>query len=397
MAYRVLMAAVGKLPVPAVQGGASEALAQALLDQNEKDPRVEFTVLSVDHPEAREQAARYQHAKFVWFSPQVLWNKFWWRIRAAKKQLTGKELPFPYQRVQAARWIREHEGEFDFILTECDLELFQYAGIGPEKLLYHLHWVGRPTPENDASFGHLIAVSDYVGREWAKATGRPMDTVHVLPNGIDVERFSHHLSPEEKAALREKLGIPAENRVLVFTGRIVPYKGVRELLAAVDALEETDVTLLVVGSANFGLTTHESYEQEMRRRVDESTKQIVFTGFVDNAQLWQYYDLADIVVMASLCEEAAPLVPIEAMAMGKPVIATRSGGIPEYLTADCGVLVDKETDVSAHLQSAMEALLRDPDRRAALAGAGQARASQFTHAAFYQNFVRILDEIAGQS
>ena len=76
--YHVCMVLVGKLPVPATLGGAVEALAQHLLEQNERDPQIEFTVLTVDEPKARAQAAGFRHAKFVWFKPHTLWNKVWW-------------------------------------------------------------------------------------------------------------------------------------------------------------------------------------------------------------------------------------------------------------------------------------------------------------------------------
>ena len=55
--YHVCMVLVGKLPVPATLGGAVEALAQHLLEQNERDPQIEFTVLTVDEPKAQALAA----------------------------------------------------------------------------------------------------------------------------------------------------------------------------------------------------------------------------------------------------------------------------------------------------------------------------------------------------
>ena len=79
--YHVCMVLVGKLPVPATLGGAVEALAQHLLEQNERDPQIEFTVLTVDEPKAQALAAGFRHAAFVWFKPHTLWNKVWWRVR----------------------------------------------------------------------------------------------------------------------------------------------------------------------------------------------------------------------------------------------------------------------------------------------------------------------------
>ena len=60
--YHVCMVLVGKLPVPATLGGAVEALAQHLLEQNERDPQIEFTVLTVDEP-GQALAAGFRHAQ----------------------------------------------------------------------------------------------------------------------------------------------------------------------------------------------------------------------------------------------------------------------------------------------------------------------------------------------
>ena len=177
--YHVCMVLVGKLPVPATLGGAVEALAQHLLEQNERDPQIEFTVLTVDEPKAQALAAGFRHAAFVWFKPHTLWNKVWWRVRTLALNCTGeqKELPFPYQRVEAAAWLKRHWQEFDYVLAESELEMIRQAQVPPEKVLYHLHWVGRPTPWRDAQFGQLLAVSRFVGEGWKEKSGCPAEKV----------------------------------------------------------------------------------------------------------------------------------------------------------------------------------------------------------------------------
>ena len=395
MAYRICMLAVGKLPVPAVLGGASEALAQTLLDENEKDPQVEFTVLSTVHSAAWEQAQHYRHAQFVWFKPQVLWNKFWWRIRAAHKQLGRSPLPFPYQRVQAAAWLEEHQHEFDYILTECDLDIVQRAKVPPEKVLYHMHWVGDPTPENDASFGHLLAVSSYVGKNWAQATGRRAETIHVLPNCVADHCFSEPL-PEVRRQMCQGFELDPNTFIVLYVGRLVEYKGVQELIRAVEALPGQDVALVLAGSTNFGLKSCDDYEKEVRALAEHSSKKIHFAGFVPNDHLGHFYAMADVVAVPSLCQEAAPLVPMEAMAAGRPVVASVSGGLPEYLTEDCGILVPQGDGFEARLTQALQTLRTDPEQRTRLGKAGAERAKQFTAAAFYQNFVRTVGEIAAR-
>ncbi len=392
MKRRICMVAVGKLPVPAVQGGASEALAQTLLDENEKNPQVEFTVLTVDHPGARERAVDYRHAKFVWFKPQMMWNKVWWRIRALHKKFSDTPLLFPYQRVQAADWLEEHHTEFDLILTECDLDIVQHAHVPPEKVLYHMHWVGEPTAKNDSSFGHLLAVSNYVAENWVQATGRSMDTVHVLPNCVANYCFKPPL-PRVREQMCQGFDIAPNDFVILYAGRIVAYKGVKELLEAVDALPGSDVALVLAGSTNFGLSACDAYEKEVWKLAEKNSKHIQFTGFVPNDQLGHFYAMADVVVVPSLCQEAAPLVPVEAMASGCPVVATESGGLPEYLGKDCGVLVPQGEGLAQRLTQAIQELREHPERRQKMGDAGMEWAKQFGPETYFQNFLDILQQL----
>ena len=115
-----------------------------------------------------------------------------------------------------------------------------------------------------------------------------------------------------------------------------------------------------------------------------------FTGFLQNESLPDYYRLADLVCMPTLVQEAAGLVAIEAMACGRPVLATRSGGLPEYLAGSQAVLVDLNRDVPGQLAWAIEMLRDHPELRAEMGRAGAQAAKRFSVEAFYNDFVRIL-------
>ncbi|MBQ8647860.1 MAG: glycosyltransferase family 4 protein [Oscillospiraceae bacterium] len=394
MAYRVCMVAVGKLPVPATLGGAVETLAQHLLEQNEKDPRVEFTVLTVDEPAARAQAAQFRHAKFVWFKPHILWNKVWWRVRTLGLKLTGeeRELPFPYQRMEAARWLKQHHHEFDYILAESELEIPHWGSVPPEKVLYHLHWAGKPTVWRDQSFKHLLAISRYVADGWKHGTGRSEKSISVLPNCVTLDSFLQRMTSEERLQMRQTLGLSEKEFVVLYCGRLVPQKGVKELLLAVQKLK-FEATLVVVGSTNFGLRSTNAYQQELYQIAQQGPNRVIFTGFVPNNELWRYYGAADVIAMPSIWQEPAGLVEVEAMAAGKPVVATRSGGIPEYLSEGCGILVPVSDDLPDDLAEALQTLRSDPGRCHAMAQAGPRAASAFSPERYYKNFVDILDEL----
>lgn len=386
---KICLVLVGKLPLPAARGGAVETLAEHLLRENEARGALELTVLSVREERAVRQASAYPNTRFVWFGEYPLWNKFWWRVYALAKKLGKQELPFPYQRVRAAAWLKRHGGEFDYILAESELELIRDAKLPPEKVLYHMHWVGAPTRWRDACFGRLLAVSHFVARHWQAETGRPDAGVSVLPNCVDTAVFGARLPDEERAAVRQSLGFPEDCFVLLFCGRLVQAKGVRELLAALEKLPER-VCLVLAGSTNYGLPVTEPYEREVRAMAERFGPRVAFTGFVQPEGMPRYYAVADAVVMPSQVEEGAPLVALEGMAAGRPVIATRSGGIPEYLNGDCGILVDREGDLPGALAAAVLRLQSDPALCRTMGEAGRAHAQQYGTAQYYQNFLDIL-------
>ena len=390
---RVCIVLVGKLPVPAVMGGAVETLVQRLVEENEKTPLLELTVLSAREERARRRAEEYRQTRFVWFGRYPLWNKFWWRVRTLARKGMKKELLFPYQRQVAARWLKKHQQEFDCFVAESEMEMFAGTGIPPKKILYHLHWAGNPTPDRDKTFGTLVAVSRYVGEKWCRQTGRPAERLQVLPNCVDLDAFSHRLPQEERRQLRRKYGFGEDCFVVLFAGRLVPEKGVRELIRAVNLLPpECKVGLLVIGGTNFALSERTDYHQQIQQLARESRVPVVFTGFVPNRELWRYYAAADLMACPAQWEEAAGLVNIEAMASGLPVIATRVGGVPEYLSRECGYFLEWDKDLIRNLEEGILALMRDRPRLAAMAAAGPAQAAAFSPQKYYQNFVRIVKQ-----
>ncbi len=391
MPYRICMVLVGKLPALPTKGGAVETLARHLLDENEKAPQVEFTVLSMEEPQAVEQAKSYRYARFVWFRPYPLWNKLWWRVRTLGLKLGREELPFPYQRVRGAAWLRRHWQEFDCILAESELEMIRQAGVPPEKVLYHLHWVGRPTPWRDSCFSTLIAVSGYVARGWMEQTGRREDSVRVLYNGIDTSRFCQQPGEDWRGQIRAKWQIPQDRFTVLCCGRIIPGKGFRELIQAM-ALLRQPTALIVAGGVDFGVEQENSFQKELRQLAEQSGQQVVFTGFIPNDELPQYYAAADLVAIPSTVQDAAPLVPIEAMAMGRPILATRAGGIPEYVGQPCGRIVEVDDQLVQHLAQAINQLRQNPELLRSMAEQGPIQAQRFTTQNYYHSFLTIIEE-----
>ena len=123
------------------------------------------------------------------------------------------------------------------------------------------------------------------------------------------------------------------------------------------------------------------------------TGRIIFTGYVNNEELYKYQQIADIQVIPSLCEEAAGLVAIEGMCAGLPLIVTRSGGLVEYVNEKCAMIVSKE----AVVQNLMDAIVQagtDIKWRMRASRESLLQAEKFTEDKFYKNLVSLVSKIS---
>jgi len=205
------------------------------------------------------------------------------------------------------------------------------------------------------SGSQAIAVSEAVRR--AFQSRYPFARMEVIHNGIEVEAFERR-NASRSLELKREFGFAADGPVIVTVSVLRAGKGIDVLLRA---LHHVDAQLLVVG------------EGPMRTAWSALIdKDVVWAGYRDDVP--RLLAGADLFVLPSL-DDAFPTVLLEAMAAELPVIATHVGGIPEIVdSAEVGVLVPPG-DVVA-LADAIEALLRDGERRCRIAAAGRRRVAQ---------------------
>jgi glycosyltransferase involved in cell wall biosynthesis len=197
----------------------------------------------------------------------------------------------------------------------------------------------------------FAAMSREIGDELATA-GVSRDRIHYIPNGVDTDRFSP-VHPERRAVLRTRLGLP-RGRIAVYTGRLVSYKGLPLLVSVWDEMVRSgmDGTLVLVGAA--GGDMH-ACEDDLRAFVRERSleERVYFAGGVDNVH--EYLQAADAFVFPTL-NEAFGVSLIEAMACGLPCVATRVGGIPDFVVDGSNGLLVQPGD-RGQLHAALERVL----------------------------------------
>lgn len=209
----------------------------------------------------------------------------------------------------------------------------------------------------------IIAVSHFTASV-LMGSGIPGDRVTVVHNGIDAPVQSAAAQP-----LREELGIPAGALLAASAGRIETVKGFDVLAKAVARLHGEGLPLYAL---IFGEGTEREALAALIRQLGMSPF-IRLAGYrADVARLWL---AADVAVVPSATPDSFPYSVLEALAAGKPVVASRIGGIPEMLTDECGLLVapgDPED-----LAAALRAVLCSKDRTA-MGRAALARSGEFT-------------------
>jgi glycosyltransferase involved in cell wall biosynthesis len=173
----------------------------------------------------------------------------------------------------------------------------------------------------------FVAMSSLLRNEFVRA-GCPESRVHLVPHGIDVDRF-RPASPDERRALRRGFGWPAEATVLVYTGRLLRGKGLDSLLLAFRsvAAEDPAAFLALVGS---GAGQMLSVEDDLRTSVAALglTERVAFTGRLENVE--DALRASDLFVFPSEYE-ALGLSLLEAAACGLPAVASRTGGIVDVV------------------------------------------------------------------
>lgn len=403
MMKRICFVTSGSLPVPAVKGGAVEQLVQQLCEDNERTPKFEITCITKYDAEAIERQHAFRHTKFV--NVKTRGKLYYWvtqKVHGLIYRVTGINYPLVYiYEWRTNKYLLRHIQDFDMFIAEaCDMMLLKIISekIGREQVCLHLHGPLQSTPQCDRIFGNLLAVSNYIRENYiSTAHSLPADRALTLMNGIDVSRFSKELSDAQKEEMRKQIGLGKDDFVVVFCGRIIKEKGVKQLMEAVVGITDTQVKLLVIGASNFGNGNKGTYPQEVSDLANRHSDRIFFTGFVKNENIWKYYKLADIGVVPSMWNDPCPLVVFEMLASGLPTIVTRMGGIPEIATSKTTIFVENDSYIVDSLRRAILDLFSSPNERRELSLAAMKRSLLFDRGKYFETFCQQVNYLIGKN
>jgi phosphatidyl-myo-inositol alpha-mannosyltransferase len=187
---------------------------------------------------------------------------------------------------------------------------------------------------------------------------------NIIPNGVDVEHFSQERSP-----------IPQyddDKQNVLFVGRLEKRKGVNYLLQAFATVkaEMPNTRLLIVGPPTRAVRGYRNWVSEKR------LADVEFIGHVSYDDLARYQHTADVVCAPATGNESQGIVLLEAMAAGRPLVASNIDGYASVITQGVEGLLVRPKDVDA-LAAALIELLSDPDQRREMGEKGRQRAQEY--------------------
>lgn len=218
----------------------------------------------------------------------------------------------------------------------------------------------------------IVAECPQDRRDMLKLYGASARRMHLAPCGFDPEEFG----PQDRAAARAQLGLRGDEFIVLQLGRLVPRKGIDNVIRSLAHLPpRVPVRLLVVGGDGAAPDEHRTPEIGRLREIAEQCgvrARVEFVGHRQRAQLRAFYAAADVFVTTPWYEPFG-ITPLEAMACGTPVIGSRVGGIKHTVVDGVtGFLVP--ADDPAALAERLAQLHDNPALARALGLAGMARA-----------------------
>lgn len=377
--------------VPAVKGGAVASLVEHLIAENSKEHQCEFTVFSYFDEDAAKAATKYKNVDFCWIRVPKVVKKIDSFLFLFVTKILKKQKAISYKRLASLIYyilcvsFRLKESNCNKVVLENNIVLSwvirlngnieRYKG----RCYYHLHNIPRINAKNRLIFNDIekfLCVSQYVAGRIMSSSNPigpvPKEKIAVVKNCIDAAKFKKEsISENEILSLRKELEIADQDIVLLFVGRLSKEKGVDQVVKALDHLNDLPVKLIIVGNTLSSGEIKDAFLTQLQEETRQHQKQIKFTGYMSQDKVRVLYNISDFAILPSMWDEPAGLTMIEAMAAGKVVITTNSGGIPEYTQPGASIILDRENNLPVAIADTVRYYVAHPEEYAQVCRKGQ--------------------------
>jgi spore coat protein SA len=340
----------GSFPIPSSRSSSVETVVemQAISLQSE----VEFTIYGKKTKElpSFEKRGSISYARFKYRN----WTRYLTKVVSALSnqkpdiiqiENRPKYIPFIRQRFEKTQiWLSLHSTMF-----------ISTSHIGKEELISCLTQADKIIVNSHFLKNHLINQTN-------------CDAAKIIVNhlGVDTNQFQSKWSNDQ---INKKVNFIKQwnlegKKILLFVGRLRKIKGIHRILQAMPYIIQTvpDILLIIAGSAFYGSDRKTDYVNHLHQLAMSFPNHVRFISFIPHAEIHQWFEAADIVLVPSIGQEAFGLVNVEAMACGVPVIATNIGGMPEVIDhGRTGYLINTD-NIEAELANYVIQLLNNPTR-----------------------------------
>lgn len=395
----------GFLPVPATKGGAVENLICNILSVNEERKEKEFYIFSVEDKEAIEESQKYKFTKFIFIKiskfAKIVDKLIYFISKCIFKKSNSHSYRFIIQRLEYLKKVSKllKKNDYDKIILEnhptqylalkFKKNFLKYKG----KYYYHCHneFVGEYSCKSIIEqTKNILCVSEYIKNKTMKALEMEEDKFVVFKNCVDESKFKRLFNEDKLEELKRKYNIRSDEVIFIFTGRIVPEKGVLELVKAIKLLKNCNFKLFIIGSSLNALKSKSKYEEEVENNILGLEDRIIFTGFIEYDKINLFYHIANVAIIPSIWNDPAPLTVIESITMGLPIITTNSGGIPEYVNSKCAIILDRNNELSTNIAKSMKYLIENKKEIEKMSKESNKLSKEMSKQIYYNRFIDIL-------
>lgn len=300
-------------PIPAVEGGAIENLVDDYLKYNSKRNTFQVTIYSIYSENVKNEIIEdYQNTIFRYIKKNTIKYKINRLLTGIRKRVYPKaQIPMPYGLCVVSDLKKKKELEkYDLVIIENQIEsLIYYGNIFKGRIVEHIHNDYINVNTKDAwnvvkSCKEFWCVSNFIANQ-IKGINNDART-KVLYNGVDYNKFNVRIDNKEKENIYNKIGFNKDNYIVLYVGRLMPEKGVLQLVKAFNNIKKKDdnLKLLIVGDKKSNSVSIQNYYNLLLKEKEKNEDSIYIYGNANIEELRILYSISSAQVVPSIWEEA---------------------------------------------------------------------------------------------
>lgn len=334
-------------PIPGVEGGAIEVLANEYIKYNSENRQINITVYSSCTQDIdKDMLKQYKNVEFRYIKRNKINYKLLRLIYGPMRKFIKNKIGDEYIRLVIRDLKTKKEiNKYDKIVILNNINNIIYISKKIKgKHILHLHNdylnVDVKNCKNILkSLDEVWCVSGYIKSRVDKIADNSKTVL--LYNGINFNEFSKNVSQKKIDDIRRKYDILDDDFIILYTGRLMPEKGIKELINSYKKVEKIkkNIKLIIIGGpTNISL----EFVENLKKECNEYKEKIIFVGNSSHDVINVFYKIANVQVIPSMWNEAFGLTVTEGMFAGVPLIVSDSGGIPEIVGDECALIVKRE-------------------------------------------------------